>query len=136
MSFDVHTSYDIGPITSYDSLEFAGASYAYDVTATHAHQNIRPNVVHMINDTDILVVSWFGGNTIWAASQCMIMNSRTQPVMIGKKLAQELRLTVDDLAPCPFTIGTSLATWIGPRIILKSHYSLEIHPHLFFFGVR
>jgi hypothetical protein len=28
--------------------------------------------------------------------------------MIGKKLAQELRLTADDLAPCPFTIVTSI----------------------------
>ena len=28
--------------------------------------------------------------------------------MIGKKLVQELELTADDLAPCPFTIVTSV----------------------------
>ena len=33
---------------------------------------------------------------------------KAQPVMIGKKLAQDLQLTVDNLAPYPFTIVTSI----------------------------
>ena len=34
------------------------------------------------------------------------MDLGTQPVMIGTKLAQELGLAVENLAPCPFTIIT------------------------------
>jgi hypothetical protein len=62
----------------------------------------------MVNDSDILMVSRAGGNPIRVASQCVMMDSGAQPVMIGKKFAQELRLTADDLAPCPFTIVTSI----------------------------
>ena len=37
-----------------------------------------------------------------------MMDLGAQPIMIGKKLAHELRLTADDLAPYPFTIVTSI----------------------------
>jgi len=37
-----------------------------------------------------------------------MIDSGAQPSMIGKKLAQELGLTVVDLVPCPFTIVTSI----------------------------
>ena len=36
------------------------------------------------------------------------MNTGAQPLLIGKNLSQKLRLTADDLAPCPFTIVTSV----------------------------
>ena len=62
----------------------------------------------MVNDSGILVVGRAGGNTIQVAPQCLMMDSGIQPVMIGKKFAKELRLTPDDLAPCPFTIVTSI----------------------------
>ena len=62
----------------------------------------------MVNDFGILVVSQAGGNPIQVAPQCVMMDSGAQPVMIDKKLAQELRLTAEDLAPCPFTIVTSV----------------------------
>ena len=38
----------------------------------------------------------------------MMMDSGAQPVMIGKRLAQELGLATEDVAPCPFTIVTSV----------------------------
>ena len=69
---------------------------------------MRLGVVHMVNDSDILVVSRAGGNPIRVAPQCVMMDSGAQSVMIGKKLAQELRLTAEDLVPCPFTIVTSI----------------------------
>jgi hypothetical protein len=37
-----------------------------------------------------------------------MMDSGAKPIMIGKKLAQKLRLTADNLAPCPVTIVTSI----------------------------
>ena len=60
----------------------------------------------MVHDFCILVVSRVGGNPIRVAPHCVLMHSEAQPVMICKKLAQELWLTADDLAPCPFTIVT------------------------------
>ena len=62
----------------------------------------------MVNDSGILMVSRAGGNPIQVAPQCVMMDSGAEPVMIGKKLAQELRLTADELTPCPFTIITSI----------------------------
>ena len=109
-SFDAYTSDDRGPTTSYDSPQSAGAAYLYDVAARPARERrgIRLGVVHMVNDTDILVVSRTRGNATRVAPRCVMMDSGAQPVMIGKKLAQELGLAAEDLAPCPFTIVTSV----------------------------
>ena len=64
-SFDVHTSDDRSPTTSYDLPVFAGAAYLSDVAAKPARERrgIRPSVVRMMNDTSILVVSQIGSNT-------------------------------------------------------------------------
>lgn len=62
----------------------------------------------MVNDTGIPVVGRTGVNTIQVAPHNVMIDSGAQPVIIGKRLAQELRLTVEDLAPCPFTIITSI----------------------------
>ena len=37
-----------------------------------------------------------------------MMDSGAQPVMIGRRLAQDLGLSAADLKPCPFTIVTSV----------------------------
>ena len=37
-----------------------------------------------------------------------MMDSGAQPVMICKKLAQNLQLIADNLTPCPITIVTSI----------------------------
>ena len=62
----------------------------------------------MVNDTGILVVNQTGGNATWVASRCMMMDSRAQPIMIGKRLAQELGWSAEDLAPYSFIIVTSI----------------------------
>jgi hypothetical protein len=61
-----------------------------------------------VNDSSILMVSGVGCNTICITFQCVMMNSEAQSIMIGKKFAQELRLTTDDLALCPFNIVMSI----------------------------
>ena len=62
----------------------------------------------MVNDTGILVVSRTGGKATRVAPRYVMMDSGAQLVMIGKKLTQELGLAAKDLAPCPFTIVTSV----------------------------
>ena len=89
------------PTTSYDSQASTGVAYLLDVVA-------RLSVVRMVNEFDILMVSQAGGNIIRVAPQCEMMDSRAPPAMIDKKLAQELRLTINDLDSCPFTIVTSI----------------------------
>ena len=105
-SFHSHTSDDKGPTTSYDSPESSGIAYLLDVVARFARErrSIRPNVVRIVNDIDILVVTWVGGNALQVAPKCMMMNSKIQPIMIDKRLGHELCMTADDLIPCPFTI--------------------------------
>ena len=70
--------------------------------------------MRMVNDIGILVVSRNGGNATRVAHHCMMMNSGAQSVMIGRRLAQELGLAAEDLAPCPFIIVTSIGhvEWI------------------------
>jgi hypothetical protein len=62
----------------------------------------------MVHNFGISLVSRAGGNSVRVAPQYMMMDSKAQLIMIGKKLGHNLRLTVDDLAPCPFTIVTSI----------------------------
>ena len=54
------------------------------------------------------MVNWAGDNAIQVVLQCMLMDMGTQPVMIGKKLAQKLLLTADNLPPSSFSIVTSI----------------------------
>ena len=91
-TFDVHVLDDKGATTSYDSRESVEAIYLSDVAARLAckRRGIQLNVVRMINDFDILVVSRVGGNDIQVVPKCVMMDSGTQPIMIGKKLAKEL----------------------------------------------
>ena len=57
--------------------------------------------------------------------------------MIGKKLAQVFWSTVTNLAPCPFTIVTSIGRveqatgYTRKPLQLSFQVKLEIHPHLF-----
>ena len=64
VSFDAHTSDERAPTTSYDSLVFAKAIYLSDVAARpiRERRGIRLGVVHLINDTGILVISRSWGN--------------------------------------------------------------------------
>ena len=62
----------------------------------------------MVNDIDILVVSQVGCNHIRVSPQCVMMDLGAQPVMIGKRFANELRLMADDLASCSFIIVISI----------------------------
>ena len=108
VSFDTHTSDSHELTTCYDSLAFASATYLSDAAARLARvpRSIRPGVMRMVNDSGILVVSRVEGNAIRVAPKCLMMDSGVELVMIGKKLVEDLQLTSDDLALCPFTIVT------------------------------
>ena len=87
--FDAHTSDDRAPTTCYDLHVFAGAINMFDVATKPARESrsIRPGVVHMVNDTDISVVSRTGSNATGVAPRCVMMDSGTHPVIIGRRLA-------------------------------------------------
>ena len=53
-----------------------------------------------------------------------MMDLGAQPIMIGKRLAQELGLAAENLAPCTFTIVTSIGHMERATVIFMSHYSL------------
>ena len=143
-SFDVHAWDGQKPTSSYHSPASAGAAYLFNIAARPARERrgVRPGVVQMVNDSSILMVSQAGGNPIRVAPQCVMMDSGAQPVMIDMKFAQELRLTGDDLTPCPFTIVTSIGHveraigYTREPLQLSFRRNLEIHLHLFFSGVR
>ena len=109
-SFDAHISNDRALTMSYDLPVSTGAAYLSDIAARPPRERcgIRPGVVRMVNDTSILVVSRTGGNATWVAPRYVMMDLGAQTVMICKKLAQELGLAAEDLAPCPYTIVTSV----------------------------
>ena len=99
-----------GPTIFYDSPKSMKAAHPSNVVARFIHKrcDIQHGIVRMVNDTNILVVNQARGNTIQVAPQSVMMDSGAQLVVIGKKLTQKLWLTADDLAPCPFTIVTSI----------------------------
>ena len=85
--FDAHVSGGQESTTFYNSPASAGTTYLSDVATRLAceRQGIRPSVVHMVNDSSILVVSQAGGNIMRVAPKCVMMDSGAQPVIIGKK---------------------------------------------------
>lgn len=70
VSFNVQASNGQKPTTSYDSPTSAGTIYLSDVATRLACicQGICPNVVHMVNDSGILMVSPTGGKIICVVS--------------------------------------------------------------------
>ena len=58
-SFDIHTSNDRAPTTSYHSPVTAEAAYLSDVAArpTRKRNGIQPNIMCLVNDTNILAFS-------------------------------------------------------------------------------
>ena len=125
-SFDAHTSYDKAPITSYDLPVPAGAAYLSDVAArpTRECRGIRPGVVRIVYVTGILMVSRTGGNATQVAPRCVMIDSGAQPVMIGKKLAQNWGWRPRNWLVVHLPLSHPLVTWSGPQVILESHYSL------------
>ena len=87
-----------------------GAAYLADISARSARerQSLHPGVVRLVNDNGLFVVARTGNSSIRATPLRVLLDSGAQPVMIGKRLADDLGLTVADFEPCPFTILTSL----------------------------
>ena len=85
-------------------------AYLSNVAARSAREwrGVRPLVVHLVNDDGVMVVGRTNDNSIGATPLRVMLDSRAQPVMIGKQLAQDLGLSAIDLEPCPFTIITSV----------------------------
>lgn len=137
-TFNAHASDGQEYTSSYNLSVPIGTTYFSDVVARHAreHQGIRHDVVRIVNESGILMVSQIGGNIIQIVLHYVMMDLGVHPIMIGKKIAYELQLTADDLTPCPFTIVTSIGhvkqTTSYTRESLQLSFHVKIHPHLSF----
>ena len=142
-SFDAHASDGQEPTSSYDSPTSASTAYFSNVTTRLVckRQGIQPGMVHMVNDSGILVVSRAGATRFellpgvwwWIREYNLLWSAKNLHKNCG------WRSTTWLFAHLP--LSHWLATWSGPHVIRGSHYSiasawsLEIHLHLFFFGV-
>jgi len=85
-------------------------AYLIDIVARSAREchSLQPSVVQLLNDNNVLVVNCTDDNTTCIKPLWVMMDFGAQPIMIRKRLAQELGLTTIDLEPCLVTIVTSV----------------------------
>ena len=74
-------------------------------SARERHQ-VKPGVVRLVNEGQTFSVT--RGDSSRAYPKRVLLDTGAQPVMLGRRLANELSLVPHDLDPCPFTIATSL----------------------------
>ncbi len=113
IDFGKHTDIPPSTIPTVDTSFFnyaTGAAYLADISARSARErhNLQPEVVRLMNDKSLFVVSRTDLPAIRATSLRVMMDSGAQPIMICKGLADSLGLTLVNLDPCPFTIVTSV----------------------------
>ena len=84
------------------------AVYLASVSARPARerQQLKPGVVRLINHGHVFSVS--SGKRQGVFPTRVLLDTGAQPVMIGRRLADELHITANDLEPCPFMIATSV----------------------------
>ena len=108
-----HTDIPPSTISAVDTsfLNYAsGAVYLADISARPARErhDLQPGVIRLMNDKSLFVVLRTDIRAIRATSLRVMMDSGAQPIMIGKRLANNLGLTPTNLDPCPLTIVTSV----------------------------
>lgn len=72
-------------------------------------QNLHQRIIWLINNNNMLIISYTSGNTTRAIFLDVILDFEPQWVIINKWLSQKLDLTPTDLKPYFFTI----ITWVG-----------------------
>lgn len=83
-------------------------AFLFDIATrpTKKYQNLYSKFVKLFNTNKILVVSHTSGNTIHAISLHIMMDFRTQSVIISKQLVQQLDLIAIDFDPYHIIIVT------------------------------
>ena len=71
--------------------------------ARERHQ-VKPRVVRLVNEGQTFSVT--RGDSSRAYPKRVLLDTGAQPVMLGRRLANELGLVPHDLDLCPFTIAT------------------------------
>ena len=93
-----------------DSSAVGGAAAVYlaSVSARPARerQQLKPGVVRLVNHGHVFSVSSGKRKSVFPTR--VLCDTGAQPVMIGKRLADDLQITASDLEPCPFMIATSV----------------------------
>ena len=78
---------------------------------------MKPGVVCLVNEGQTFFVT--RGDSTRAYLKRVLLDTRTQPVMLGTKLTNELDFVSHDLDLCPFTIVTSLGGTEQPTGLTK-----------------
>ena len=91
-------------------------------SARERHQ-VKPGVVRLVNEGQTFSVT--RGDSSRAYPKRVLLDTGAQPVMLGRRLANELGLVPHDLDPCPFTIATSLGGTKQPTGLTKEPLRLQ-----------
>ena len=81
-------------------------------------------MVRLANSRHVFSVA--RGATSEVFPQKVLLDTRAQPVMLGRLLAESLGIKEEDLDPCPFTIATSLGGTEQPTGLTKEPLRLQL----------
>lgn len=106
--FNEGKSHQIGTSSSKSCSIIGGEAYLASIVdrSTQERFYMKLGVELLVNDNDILIIGGMESDTTCATPSRVMMDTWAQPVMLDKRLTQELNLTSLDLDPCPFTIIT------------------------------
>ena len=91
-------------------------------SARERHQ-VKPGVVRLVNEGQTFFVT--RGDSTHVYPKRVLLDTGAQPVMLGRRLANELGLGPHDLDPCPFTIATSFGGTEQPAGLTKEPLRLQ-----------
>ena len=99
--------------------------YLAGVPARYAQERhqVKPGVVCLVNEGQTFYV--IQGDSSRAYSKRVLLDTGAQPVVLGRRLANELGLVPHDLDPCPFMIATSLGGTEQPTGLMKEPLRLQ-----------
>ena len=91
-------------------------------SARERHE-VKPEVVRLVNEGQTFYMT--RGDSSRACPKRVSLDTGAQPVMLGRRLANELGLVLHDLDPCPFTIATTLGGTKQPTGLTKEPLRLQ-----------
>ena len=90
---------------------------------TRERHQVKLGVVRLVNEGQTFSVT--RGDSSCAYPKRVLLDTGAQPVMLGRRLANELGFVPHDLDPCPFTIATSLGGTEQPAGLTKEPLRLQ-----------
>ena len=118
VEFDSGPQLDVNDHGSVGAMEIA-SSYLANVPARAARERlqVKPGVIKLANIGHVFSVATSDSSVVFP--QKVLLDTGAQPIMLGKNLAERLKIKAEDLDPCPFTIATSLGGTEQPTGLTK-----------------